>query len=36
MITSAVGRGVEAFPLEHFIEELTQGAKQTKQRSERY
>jgi len=36
MITSAIGRGVEAFPLEHFIKELRQGAKQTRQKSERY
>jgi uncharacterized protein len=36
MITSAIGRGVEAFPLEHFIEELAQGAKQTQQKSKRY
>jgi len=36
MITSAIGRGVEAFPLEHFIKELAQGAKQTQPKSERY
>jgi uncharacterized protein len=36
MITSAIGRGVEAFPLEHFIEELAQGGKQTQQKSKRY
>jgi len=36
MITSAIGRGVEAFPLELFIKEFTQGAKQTQQKSERY
>jgi predicted AAA+ superfamily ATPase len=27
MITSAIGRGVEALPLEHFIKELTRGVK---------
>ena len=36
MITSAIGRGVGAFPLEHFIKELTCGVKQTEQKSERY
>jgi len=36
MITSAIGRRVEAFPLEHFIKELTRGVKQTEQKSERY
>jgi hypothetical protein len=36
MITSAIGRGVEAFPMEHFIKELAQGAKQTQQKSKRY
>jgi len=36
MITSAIGRGVGAFPLEHFIKELTRGVKQTEQKSERH
>jgi hypothetical protein len=36
MITSAIGRGVGAFPLEHFIKELSRGVKQTEQKSERY
>lgn len=36
MITSAIDRGVEAFTLEHFIKQLPQGTKQTKQKSERY
>src|SRR6516162_2754912 len=36
MITSAIGRGVGAFPLEHFIKELARGVKQTEQKSERY
>ena len=36
MITSAIGRGVGAFPLEDFIKELTRGVEQTEQKSERY
>ena len=36
LITSAIGKGVEAFPLEHFIKELTRGVKQTEQKSERH
>jgi len=36
LITSAIGKGVEALPLEHFIKVLTQGPSKRGGKSERY